>query len=110
MIEKIEWFFTTDDLARLLQRIHQSPQQTTVLPLLAITRPFDIDDHAWNYLGFKGGAEVGVLNLSLLGQLRKTSDWYIFSFTLNDPKQAVNEAAWIQQVERSLRLIERGKK
>jgi len=108
-INQIEWFFTTDDLVRLLDRIRQSPLKAEVLPLLTITRPFDIDDFAWKYLGFKGGAEVGVLNLSLLGQLRSSSDWYAFSFTWNDPDHALKEPAWIRLVERGLRLVERGK-
>ncbi len=108
-INQIEWFFATDDLVRLLDRIRQSPLKTEVLPLLTITRPFDIDDFAWKYLGFKGGAEVGVLNLSLLGQLRSSSDWYAFSFTWNDPDHALKEPVWIRMVERSLRLVERGK-
>lgn len=109
-IEKIEWFFCTEDLARLLDQLRQSPLQAEVLPLMAITRPFDIDDFAWKYLGFKGGAEVGVLNLSLLGQLRSSSEWYAFSFTWNDAEKPLNEPLWIQFVERSLRLVERGRK
>jgi beta-lactamase class A len=109
-IDQIEWFFCTEDLARLLDRLRQSPLQAEVLPLMAITRPFDIDDFAWKYLGFKGGAEVGVLNLSLLGQLRSSSEWYAFSFTWNDPEKPLNEPLWIHFVERSLRLVERGRK
>ncbi|MFT3878883.1 MAG: serine hydrolase [Gemmatales bacterium] len=108
-IDTIEWFFATEDLVRLLDRIRQSPLQKEVLPLLAITRPFDMDDHAWNYLGFKGGAEVGVFNLSLLGRLRANSEWYAFSFTWNDTEHPLNEAAWIRIVERALRLVERSK-
>jgi len=107
-IDQIEWFFTTDDLARLMNRVRQSPLQAEVLPLLAITRPFDIDDFAWKYLGFKGGAEVGVLNLTLLGQLRSNLEWYSFSFTWNDPAQPLNEPLWIRMIERSLRIVERG--
>ncbi|HQR05226.1 MAG TPA: serine hydrolase [Gemmatales bacterium] len=109
-IDQIEWFFCTEDLARLMDRLRQSPVHGEVLPLLAITRPFDIDDFAWKYLGFKGGAEVGVLNLSLLGQLRSNSDWYAFSFTWNDSQKPLNEPLWIRFVERSLRLVERGRK
>ncbi len=109
-IDQIEWFFCTEDLARLLDRLRQSPVQANALPLLAITRPFDIDDFAWKYLGFKGGAEVGVLNLSLLGQLRSNSGWYAFSFTWNDAEKPLNEPLWIRFVERSLRLVERGRK
>lgn len=109
-IDQIEWFFTTDDLVRLMNRLRESPLKPELLPLLAITKPFDIDDFAWKYLGFKGGAEVGVLNISLLGQLRCNSEWYAFSFTWNDTEQALNEPLWIANVERAVRLVERIKK
>lgn len=109
-IDQIEWFFCTEDLARLLDRLRQSPLQAEVLPLMAITRPFDMDDFNWKYLGFKGGAEVGVMNLSLLGQLRSNSEWYAFSFTWNDAEKPLNEPLWIRFVERALRLVERGRK
>lgn len=108
-IDQIEWFFTTDDLARLLDRIRQSPQQSTALPLLAITRPFDLDDYAWDYLGFKGGAETGVLNLSLLGKLRATQDWFALSLTWNHTKQPLDEPTWLRLAQRALLLIERSK-
>jgi hypothetical protein len=109
-IEQIEWFFCTEDLARLLDRLRQSPLKSEVLPLMAITRPFDMDDFAWKYLGFKGGAEVGVLNLSLLGQLGSNAEWYAFSFTWNDAEKPLDEPLWIRLVERSLRLVERKRK
>lgn len=109
-IDQIEWFFCTEDLAGLLNSLQQSPLKKDILPLMAITRPFDIDDFAWKYLGFKGGAEAGVLNLSLLGQLSSDSHWYAFSFTWNDAEKPLNEPLWIRLVERSLRLVERSKK
>lgn len=108
-IDQVEWFFTANDLCKVMERLMQSPQQASVLPLLQITKPFDIDDHAWEYLGFKGGAEVGVLNLTLLGKLRNKPDWYALSFTWNRTDEPLDEPAWIRLVQRAMLIIERGK-
>lgn len=106
-IDQVEWFFTADDLCRVLDKLRQSKEQQRALELLAITRPFDIDDHAWDYLGFKGGAEAGVLNLSLLGKLRGKDRWYAFSFTWNRTDAPVDETAWIRLTQRALLIVER---
>jgi hypothetical protein len=106
-IDQVEWFFTSDDLCRVLDKLRQSKEQQRALELLAITRPFDIDDHAWDYLGFKGGAEAGVLNLSLLGKLRGKDRWYAFSFTWNRTDAPLDETAWIRLTQRALLIVER---
>lgn len=108
-IDQVEWFFTVDDLCQIMERLLHSPQQTSVLPLLQITKPFDIDDHAWEYLGFKGGAEIGVLNLTLLGKLRHKPDWYTLSFTWNRTDEPVDEGACIRLVQRAMLILERSK-
>jgi len=106
-IDQVEWFFTTDDLCRLLDQFRTSKVSKDVLPLLAITRPYDVDDYEWDYLGFKGGAEAGVLNLSLLARRKKHGDWFVFSFTWNRPDQVLDEPTWIRLLERAVLLAER---
>jgi hypothetical protein len=110
LISKVEWFFSTNDLCRMLEQLLMTPAQKDVLPLLAITRPFDIDDYEWEYLGFKGGAEVGVFNISLLGKLRNRANWYALSLTWNRSDAPLDEAAWIRMAERVLRLVEKSAK
>ncbi len=106
-IDQVEWFFTSNDLCQVLDKLRQSKEQQRALELLAITRPFDIDDYAWDYLGFKGGAEAGVLNLSLLGKLRGKDSWYAFSFTWNRTDAPLDEPAWIRLAQRALLIVER---
>lgn len=105
----IEWFFTTDDLCRIMERLQKPTLQNEALPLLSITKPFDIDDHSWEQLAFKGGAELGVLNLTLLGKLRRKDEWYTLSFTWNRYDQPLNEQVWINLVGRALRLLEKNR-
>jgi beta-lactamase class A len=108
-IEQVEWYFTTDDLGKMMERLRASSEWPRVQSLLSIVKPFDIDDYAWEYLGFKGGAEAGVLNLTLLGKLRGKDEWFTVSFTWNRTDQPLDEPAWIRQVQRAMLLIERGK-
>ncbi|MFO0813260.1 MAG: serine hydrolase [Gemmatales bacterium] len=108
-IDQVEWFYTTDDLCQMMERLKVSNEWPRVQPLLSIVKPFDIDDYAWEYLGFKGGAEVGVLNLTLLGKLRGKDEWYTVSFTWNRTDEPIDEPGWIRIVQRAMLLIERGK-
>jgi hypothetical protein len=109
LINKVEWFFSTNDLCRILGQLLETPVSNDILPLLEITRPFDIDDYEWDYLGFKGGAEVGVFNISLLGKLRNNHRRYAVSLTWNRSDDALDEATWIRIAERALRLVEKQK-
>lgn len=108
-IDQIEWFYCTDDLTRILESLRLSKEASTVLPMLAVSKPFDLDEFAWDYLGFKGGAEAGVLNLSMMGRLRSTQEWFVMSFTWNRTDRVLDEPAWLRIAQRSLLLIERGK-
>ncbi|HMO34523.1 MAG TPA: serine hydrolase [Gemmatales bacterium] len=106
-VDSIEWFFTGHDLIRIVENLYDSAEKAKALEILAITRPFDIDDYSWDYLGFKGGAETGVLNLTLLGKLRKNQSWYVTTFTWNNTETKLDEAKWIEVVSRALLIIER---
>jgi beta-lactamase class A len=105
LVDQVEWFFTTDDLCRLLEGYRQS--KVEVLPLLAITRPFEIDEYEWDFLGFKGGAEAGALNLSLIGKRKGSGDWFAFAFTWNRVDQPLDESSWLRILDRAVRLAER---
>ena len=54
----VEWFFTTRELASLLD-------QTSALPPFTINKG-PVDPGPWRTVAYKGGSEPGVLNLSAL--------------------------------------------
>lgn len=54
---EIEWFFTTQELARLILSIDR-------LDILGVN-PGVADARAWEQVGYKGGSEPGVLNMTL---------------------------------------------
>jgi hypothetical protein len=50
-----------------------------------------VDAARWPYVGFKGGSEPGVLQLTWL--LRRADDrWFVLSMTVDDPTSAADHA------------------
>lgn len=63
----VEWFASTADLCRamaFLQSIANKQDKREVMDILGINRGLDLDKNAWPVVGFKGGSESGVLNLT----------------------------------------------
>ena len=58
-------------------------------------------------MGFKGGSEPGVLNLSWLLRAQ-AGGWYAVAATWNDPEQTLDEARFVGLASRALFLLARG--
>lgn len=84
----IEWFASGNDLARIYARLVDDP---VALAILSINLGTDRSHFAaWEYAGFKGGSEPGVLNFSWL--LRDAAgQWWVLAMGWNDPAAAVSE-------------------
>jgi len=105
LIDSAEWFFSTADLCRALDWLRQCPDQT-VRDLLAINAGLTLNRKHWTYVGFKGGAEPGVFNLSLL--LRdKHNAWYALSLSCNDPASPLDESKLVLLMQRTVWVLER---
>ncbi|MFB0611442.1 serine hydrolase [Aurantiacibacter poecillastricola] len=86
----IEWFASANDLASLFRRI-TALEDETALEILAINpaMPPPMRDE-WDYVGYKGGSEPGVLNLTWL--LRDMAgEWQAVTLSWNNPEAAVAE-------------------
>lgn len=102
-IEDVEWFASPADLGRLLDRL-RAPEQEQARNLLGIMPPFDQMDQDWDYVGFKGGAECGVICFTLLLKSRAGS-WYSVAVAWNNPQQQVNAdqlLGWVERLTRTL--------
>jgi beta-lactamase class A len=106
LIEHVEWHFSAADLARLLDEVRQHAQAERLLPLLALQAPLAVDAAHWSYLGFKGGSECGVFNVTLLLQ-RRQGGWFALVLTWNNPAADVNPALLFELLERAVLLLER---
>jgi hypothetical protein len=107
-IDTVEWFASGEDLSRVLRwiRDHSASDKTSpARSILAINPGLRIDRTKWEYAGFKGGSEPGVLNLTYL--LRSTAGkWYVLTVGWKDTKAPLDEESFLGIVQRALELLE----
>ncbi|WP_120078582.1 serine hydrolase [Aurantiacibacter odishensis] len=90
---EIEWLASANDIAAVLNRI-VALEDKTALGILAVSSGVSDAMRAdWDYVGYKGGSEPGVLNLSWL--LRDNSgDWRVVTMSWNNAEAAVDQSAF----------------
>ncbi len=94
--DSVEWFASTPDLCRAISWFRTNSAESSknsVLGVLAINPGLNISKEQWSHVGFKGGSEPGVMNLTYLLQ-RKDGEWFALSATILNRTQPVDEAAF----------------
>ena len=94
LISEIEWFASASDLARLMNWLRlntEKPPVNKARGVMTINKGLakSVTDK-WDYIGFKGGSEPGVISLTFLLKSKK-GEWFVVSSSWNDQKSAVNE-------------------
>lgn len=99
-IDKLEWFASADDLCNVMATLHaraQNPKAAPLLDVLAKNPGVPIDKTKFPYIGYKGGSEPGVMNMTFL--LRRADDkWFVVVVGANaDEGGAVDDdkLAWL---------------
>lgn len=91
-INSIEWFASASDLCRAMNYLRlQSGDGQKAQPLreiLSINPSFQAGGK-WRTVGFKGGSEPGVLNLSFLLQSTQ-GEWFALALTWNNAQKEVD--------------------
>jgi beta-lactamase class A len=103
-IDTIEWFASADDLIRLMDWLRLNGGRET-LDILAINPGIGeaaADRHA--YLGFKGGSEPGVINLTFLVRT-KAGAWHAVSGSWNNKAAPLDEARFVALMTRAVALL-----
>jgi hypothetical protein len=107
-INDVEWFATTPDLGRVMLwlKAHTEKSPTTEgRDILAINPGLDFSKHKWSYIGYKGGSEPGVLNMTyLLQSAGKDGRWFVVSLTWNNPVKALEESTFFPIVQQAVEL------
>lgn len=87
----VEWLASASDIARLFERLI-ALEDETVLSILGVNPSLSEAQHqAWDYVGYKGGSEPGVLNLSWL--LRDPEgNWNVVTMSWNDSENVVEQS------------------
>jgi hypothetical protein len=107
MIDQIEWFLTPADLVRImdwLRRNSEGPRGADARAVLSKNPGIAPPTTAkWQWVGYKGGSEPGVMNMTLLLQA-KNGDWYVLAGSWNDPARAVDEVRFASLIDRAAAL------
>lgn len=95
-IDRVEWFASPHELARLMADLHRLESLPNMEPLgraLRINPGLPLDSKVWKKIAFKGGSEPGVINGAWM---LERADGRLFVITLgwNNPAAAVDERKW----------------
>ena len=103
-IDSLEWFASPADVARLMidLRARQSAEAMAAMAINNGVGPAAAAD--WTWLGYKGGSELGVLSMSLLGQRKTDGKWFVITASWNNPDAAVPTETMVALVKRLLAL------
>jgi hypothetical protein len=99
----IEWLVSGEDIASLMRRLRDL-EDPTAREIMAVNAsvagnlPGD-----WQYIGYKGGSEPGVLNLSWLLQ-DHAGEWHVVTLTTNNPDAAIDTEAFRALAMRAIAL------
>lgn len=93
-IDTIEWFASANDLVRLMDYF-RLPAMVEARAIMAINPGIARDAaESWDYVGYKGGSEAGVISMSFL--LRsKAGKWYAVTGSWNDVAAPVDNNKFI---------------
>lgn len=108
MVDKLEWFFSPADLVRVmdwLRRNTASGPGAEARKILSIN-PGVAPEVAgrWRYVGYKGGSEPGVMNMTLLLEGRQ-GGWYVVTGTWNNPAEAIDQLRMTGLIGRAAELV-----
>lgn len=103
-IDSLEWFASPNDVAKLMidLRKRNSPTMMSVMAINPGVNPGATKD--WSWLGYKGGSELGVISMSLLGQRKSDGKWFVVTASWNDADAPVATETMVSLVTRLLAL------
>lgn len=107
-IDRIEWFASAADLCQAMNWIRKQTETgptAMARDILAINSGLVVSKKPWHYIGYKGGSETGVLNVTFLLQA-EAGDWYAFAASWNNETQPLDESKFFSLTERIIQLIQ----
>jgi hypothetical protein len=94
MIDSIEWLASPDDLCKLMVALKaqaDAPKTAPVGAILSVNPGIPDEKGTYRYVGFKGGSEPGVMNLTWLLQRKSDDKWLFLTAGFNSPAGAIDE-------------------
>ena len=108
-ISQLEWFASPNDLARLMNWLRLNSEKSPAdkaRGILTINKALpEADAKNWNYVGYKGGSETGVINLTYLLQSKK-GEWFVVSGGWNDENAAVKNDEFALLMQKAVKILQ----
>ncbi len=103
LIDSVEWFASMGDERKLMRRLAET-EDDTARAIMAVNTALDDGARAgWSYVGYKGGSEPGVRNLSWL--LRdEAGAWHMLALGWNNPAANTDTTTLLTIAQRILAL------
>ena len=103
-IKEVEWFASAADLCRAMDWFHRKNDEKA-LDILAINPGAAMMKEEFDYMGYKGGSEPGVLNFTWLLETKKGGH-YALSMGWNNPAdEGVELETYLGFAQSTLRLL-----
>lgn len=107
LIDRVEWFISADDACRVMAHLYRESRRPGLEPLrdiLSKNPGLPVDRKVWSWVGYKGGSEPGVLNMTWVLEAGDGAkpEVYLLSATFNDTRRAVKEEQAIGLVQRAM--------
>lgn len=103
MIDTLEWFESPADLVRVmdwLRRNTEGPGGADARAILSKNPGVTPEARSkWQWIGYKGGSEPGVMNMTLLLQA-KSGAWYVVTASWNDSTRDVEQARFASLISK----------
>ena len=103
----LEWFADARDLCNVMATLGARGKldpESELLKVLGKNPGVEIDRAQWRYVGFKGGSEPGVMNLTWLAQ-RADGRWFVIVIAVNDDGKAVDEGLVVNAATGTLKIL-----
>jgi hypothetical protein len=108
-IDTLEWFCTGEECARVMVEVDRLSRVEGNGPVATAIRTnpgMGFDRKMWKGVAFKGGSEIGVINLTWLLE-RADGRRFVVSFGWNDPKSAVDDEGAVKLAGEAVGMLER---
>lgn len=103
-IDLFEWFASPADLVRVLDWLRREGGDEALAILAINPGVTPTITGGLQYVGYKGGSEPGVLNLSWLIRNR-AGQWHVVTGSWNNPAATVEEARFLGLMTRAIQLL-----
>lgn len=103
-IDTIEWFASPADIARLLAMLEREADPVTRAILKVNPGIAPVNAAKWDYLGYKGGSEPGIMAMSFLAH-GKQGQRYILTAMVNDNAAEIDQPGFTQLITRMLDVL-----